>query len=313
MYFYFSSAYSAVIKLNGIYYGVISNTLKSCNFQGELPLVEICPLTPDQNQINFFPDTKFLSAPPDGVAVTDLRGGYLINFLKNAKVGDFKVLCQKKTGEFLATAFIENGLKVSIETTKGFFADVLDFSADNAKIFSLSLNGQNFCLVEFTGEKKVVCAYCLSKNIHRAFLREVDDYSTDGGFFTTVKFLDVAKHKRKSEWEFISGEFKEKNFAVEKSPNFDFARLNDKIVPYAFLEEILCGGNPLDFLADNLSSGADRLKDYLGDFIGIMPPPVFRRQDEVGLIYPNGKNKYLVKYFTFSVENKKVTNFSSCE
>ncbi len=309
MYYYFSSAYPAAIKLNGIYYGVISDTVKAIDLDQNLPLVEVCPLCANERQINFFPDGDFLSNPPDNALVTDLGGGYLIKFLKNTKVGDFRVIAQKKGNNLLATVFVENGLKVSIETPGGFFADCLDFIADSAEISSFNLDGNSFCLITFSGVDKMLCVYSLtSEPVQRVFIRQADDYSIDGGFFTTEKVPDIAKHTIKSEWEYKNGKFCQKNIFVERNGEFDINSLNERILPFAFLEEILCGGNPSDFLAESLKGSAERLKEYLGDFIGIMPPPIFREQNQVGLIFPDGKNKYRAKYCAVTISDKKVSN-----
>lgn len=313
MYYYFSSAYPAVIKLNGIYYGTISDTIKSINIDGKLPLVEVCPLGTNERQVTFFPDTDFLLSPPDGVLVTDLNGGYLLKFLKTTKVGDFKVIEQKRFSSFLATVFIENGLKVSIETQSGFFADTIDLCAEKAEIVEFSLNGCVFCAITFKGDENFLAVFEISEQIKRVFFKAVSDCAFDGGFYTTETFSDIAKHVVKSEWEFTNGAFTKKHIHVERAKDFDLLSLNKKILPFAFLEELLVCGNISEFLADNLKENADKLKSYLGDFIGIMPPPIFRAPDEIGLIYQRGKNKYIVKYCTFDIDNNKICNLKLIE
>lgn len=308
MYYYFSSAYPAAIKFDGIYYGVVSNTVKSIKIEGAPPLVEICPLVPSERQINFIPDRDFLCSPPDGILVTDLRGGFLIKTRKNPIASEFRVLCQQKFSDAVVTVFTDNGLKVSMETRNGFFSDSSDFSANAAEIKRFSLNSAEFFAVYLSGEENLLACYSFSGKIKKVFSRNVSDYSTDGGFYTTEKFQNIAKHTVRSEWEFSDDEFRQKNKSVERSEKFVASELPDKILPYAFLEEICVGGNPADFLSENLKENADMLKGYLGEFIGVIPPPHFRSINEIGLIFPDGKNKYKAEYCTFEISDKKILN-----
>ncbi len=308
MYYYFSADFPSAIKFNGIYYGVISKTVKSLRVDGECPLVEVCPLIPTERQINFIPNQEFLSAPPDGLIVTDLGGGYLIKVLKNFKVGEFKILDQIKLDNLAVTVFTENGVKISIETLGGFFADTLDVFADSAKITTFTLDNKVFVGVLFSGERSLLCVYHISNEIKKVFSREVEKFSTDGGFYTTERFMDIAKHTVHSEWNFLGEHLVQKSKSVSCKEGFSPTLLPDDILPYAFLEEILVGNTPVDFLDDSLKPSADKLKGYLGDFIGVMPPPTFKNSDEVGLIYPDGKNKYKVDYCAFEIKNKKIVN-----
>lgn len=308
MYYYFSCDYPAAIKFNGIYYGVISETVKSIRIDGKLPLVEICPLSPNENQLTFIPDENFIYSPPEGVLVTDLDGGYLIKILKNYRVGDFSVLCQQKFPNLVATVFIENGLKISIETPGNFFADTLDFFASDASIIRFSLSSSDFVAVVLSGKEKLLTVYSIKDKIQKVFSRTVCDFSSDGGFYTTEHFSDIAKHTVFSEWQYSDFKFIQINKSVKRSENFVIPDLPDKILPFAFLEELLVGGCVDDFLDDNLKENSDKLKEYLGEFIGIMPPPVFRQIDEIGLVYCLKKNKYNVKYCTFEIKDKKIVN-----
>ena len=312
MYYYFSSAFPAAIKFNGIYYGVISQTVKSINLDGSLTLVEICPLVPNERQINFIPDSEFLASPPDGILITDMRGGYLIKVEKNYRVEEFSIINQQKFSDLVVTVFTENGLKISIETQNNFFADVINFSARSAEVKRFSLSNEQFIAVFLEGEDNLLLVYHIDSQIEKVFSRNVSGYSVDGGFYTTEKFKDVAKHVVHSEWDY-NKEIFQKNTSVERSESFIISELTDKILPYAFLEEILVGGNPSDFLCDDLKEHANKLKDYLGEYIGVIPPPIFRKPTEVGIVFAVGKNKYKVDYCEFEIVNGKIANVKKSE
>jgi hypothetical protein len=313
MYYYFSADFPAAIKFNGIYYGVISKTVKSIRIDGDCPLVEVCPLTASERQINFIPNTDFLSAPSEGILVTDLRGGFLVKILKNFKVGEFKILDQLKASDLAVTAFIENGVKISIETLDGFFADTVDCFADSAKITKFSLEDKTFVAVHFSGSDNLLVVYSLSKQIKKVFSRQVKNFSLDGGFYTTEEFVDIAKHTVHSEWKWENDSFTQKNKSASCKEGFSPTSLPDAVFPYAFLEELLVGNDVTDYLDDTIKPNANKLKDFLGEFIGIMPPPTFRTGDEIGLIFTCGKNKYRVDYITFELIDKKILNVKKSE
>ena len=55
------------------------------------------------------------------------------------------------------------------------------------------------------------------------------------------------------------------------------------------------------------------IENYLGNYIGVMPPPKFRAENEIGLIYSKSAHLYEVKYVTFQFENRKITNLKLSE
>ncbi len=307
MYFYFSSDYPAVLKLNGIYYGTIHNSVKSCNIEGgEPPFIEVCPLdkTPPTSLIL---DDACLLSPPKDVLLTELKGGYMLKFNKQYKNQEFKVFCQQKYSDAVVTAFCENGYKLSIETPKDFYAESVDADIISVEV-KRSERDKSLIAVFFYTQKLLVNIYCITDSVKKMFSREVDVAEFDGNL-TTVEYLnDIAKHKIIMEWEFIDGKYAVSQKKVEKNQDFDKNKLNDKIIPYAFLEEFLAGGEFAEYLGGSIKENANKLSGFFGEFIGIMPPPVFRSIEEVGLIYSQGEGRYYVEYFTFEITEKVIVN-----
>ena len=314
MYFYFSSSFPSAIKFNGIYYGLIQDTVKVCNFDdGFTPFIEICPLDNSGAQLNFLPDNEFLSAPPDGVSVTDLRGGYLLQFSKRCKFNDFAVICQEKFTDALATVYSENGVKISIETKTDFFVETINLDILSAKIKKFHLNGGNFLSVLLGENSGWLLVYSIDGKIRKVFSREIDGFCLDNGFSTIEVFKDMAKHKIETEWQFDGENLTVKSKNITCTPSFNKDDLPISLIPFAFLEDFLVGANITDYLAEKLKQNADKLKAYLGDYIGVMPPPIFRKIDQVGLIYPDGKNKYKVDYCTFEFKDKNISNIKKLD
>ena len=309
MYFYFSSGFPAAIKFNGIYYGVIHDTVKSCNFEDNFtPFIEVCPLSSSGNTLNFLPEKEFLDSPPDGVTVTDMRGGYLLQFPKKCSSSEFKVIKQEKFPDLLLTVFKENDIKVSIETKTDFFVETINLDLSSVEVKRFSINNKNFIALNFLGEYNTLSVYLIDQKITKVFSREVQSFSFDNGFSTTEVFKDMAKHKVVSEWVFENNTFHSHLKTVTCDPNFKIEKLPLSLLPFAFFEDLLVGADVSEYLGDSIKKNADKLGSYLGKFIGVMPPPLFRNIDEVGLIYPNGKNKYKVDYCTLEFTDRKITN-----
>ena len=309
MYFYFYAEYPAIIKLNGIYYGSITSTIKSCNFDNvESPFIEVCPLSSKQSSVNFILDSSFLSSPPEFISVTDLKGGYLIKFNKTFNSGDFGIIGQEKQSDFIATVFSDNGYKLSIETPNDFFAEALDFGV-SCVTFNTGICGTEKLLsIGFNNDPVILEVYKLNGKIRKVYSGSVDSFSLTNELTTTEKFKDMAKHVRNCTWTYQNNVLEEKSRSVVASPNFSLENLPIKLLPYAFLEELLAGGDIAEYLSEGIKENASNLSGYLGEFLGIMPPPLFRRPEEIGLIYPIGERRYLVEYYTFEIENKKIAN-----
>lgn len=308
MYYYFSAAFPAVIKLNGVYYGSVSDTIKACRFENTVPFIEICPLNGKEGGMNFLLDRHFLNSPPDFASVTDLKGGYLIKFKKKFSNEPFRIVAQRKFPYAIVTVFAENGLKLSIETQNDFFAKNVEFPFETAEIFEANINGLKFLAVCYNGKTKLLSLFRTDGKIEEVFSREIYSYSFNGGFSTTEKFIDVAKHEITVRWDYDGAVLKEKEREVKHSENFSPERLPEKLRPYVFLEELLVGGKIDEYLSESVKENSDKLSSYLGKFTGIMPPPAFRRTEEIGLIYNVGNNKYSAEYFVFEIQNGKICN-----
>jgi len=314
MYYYFCADFPAIIKINGIYYGTIYQTVKFINAESDKsPFIEVCSLLSSERNVNVLLDSHFFHTPPENVVITDLDGGYMIKFKKCFIFEQFNVLCQQKLPNAVVTVFTENGLKLSIESPNDFYAQTIKYNAGNVSVDNVTIDGQELIAVSLTDSNTLLLIFDIRDKIIKIFEREVSSYNFENGFSTTENLLDIAKHTVISSWEYQNGTLTEKNKRVNCSNDFDKDKLNEKILPYAFLEEFLCGGNIDDYLSDNVKENKLSLKDYLGDFIGIMPPPSFKKYDYIGLIYSKHQNVYFVKYFRFELSNRKICNLTKVE
>ncbi|MBE7061412.1 MAG: hypothetical protein E7382_02610 [Clostridiales bacterium] len=308
MYFYFSATFPSAIKLNGIYYGIITDTIKSVRLDLESDIfVEVCPLNAQGEQMNFILNEQFLCSPPEQVKLTNLKGGYLVKFTCPNKKEPFTLLAQEKYPDLLATVYKENGLKASLEINGDFCLEQFPFSADSATMSRFELFNECFLAIEFCGKEPWLVLYKVSGKIEKVLMRSCKLILESNVLKTQEDFIDMAKHTVISEWEYKNGELYEKSRQISAKKLLDPDKIPLKLVPYAFLEELSVGGCIESFLCENVKKNADKLKAYLGEFIGVIPPPIFRRPDEVGVVLIDG-NGYKVDYFTFDFERGKICN-----
>ena len=311
MYYYFSSSYPAIIKINGIYFGEISKSVKFINIDDESSFVEVCPLLEDFSNVNFILNKEFLSSTHSFISITDMKGGYLINFLPNYQKKEFIVYNQQKFPNAVFTCYAENGNKLSIESQSDFLIENVNFYFDNVNVFCHK-NYFNLFFVVFIGEKTLVNVYKITDKIERVFSSVCDEFNKEDLSLKTL-FCDMSKHVVVKKLVISNDSIKEEIESITKKKQLSYSNLNPLLIPYAFLENFLLGDEHLVFLSDNIKENADKLKDYFSNFIGIMPPPFFRDSNQIGLIYKISNNKFEVKYFTFSLSGQKIENISQID
>ncbi len=309
MFFYFFSKTPAIIKINGVYNGKISDGYKKFFLDFSTPpFVEICFFCTKTPPLFFMLDNNFLCFPPENVIVTDLKGGYAINLDVEQASAPFSIINQQKFPFAVATVFNDNGLKLSIETPNDFYAKTLPFGCENAQILPFTLEGEQLLAINFLGEQNYLTCFLIQNQIKEVFSKKAVDFCFENGFTTTERFLDIAKHKLTCSWNLNEKRLVLASTSLEKDADYSPLNLPELVLPYAFLEDFMLGEVTDEFLSDNVKENANFLKDYLGEFIGVFPPPSFRKFDEVALLYKQSQNTYKTEYFTFELNNKKICN-----
>ena len=262
----------------------------------------LCPLS-------FAPSDKLLKNPPPTLKSVDLGGVYLLSPKFPAIIEkDSKILAQEREGDLLATLYKDGSDKISLEKNGLFFMEnVCPLNSPKISFHTLSQN-QFVCLSGFKGADSYLIIYHVFDAITKVFENKVQYFDFSELLTTVIKFRDMASHSASVEWEFSQGGFKRRSYKITKSENFDYFALNDKLKPYAFFEEVFCHGEFADFLDDNLRYAAEKIYSYLGDFCAVIPPPHFRNQCDVGLVYKKSENIFYVKWFEVTLSEGLVTN-----
>jgi len=306
MILYLSAEQSSIVKLNGKILFTINQCPKKIEIdENNLPLIEIFCLNDWSSALCFYPTEKFLSSPPKSVILTKISCDYHLLIKGNYSNLSFKVICQKKFSDAVITVFCDRGYKISIETMFDYFLQDLDFEVLNAEIFDIDQNQNVF--INLLGDENTLCAFNLKDKISLVFLKKVFSFELSPTLSTIEKFPTHLKHEKRCEWEFSEQSFKIKSVTILLN-NDKKSKLSEKILPYAFLEGLCIGEDVKEYLCDTLIPHKQRLFDYLGEFIGIFPPPPSVCSDLVGLIYKKKENVYYTAFVKVDVLDNKVIN-----
>lgn len=312
MYYYFYASDHFVIKLNGLYLGSINNTIKFCNVESHNAFVELCPIGKISPSVNFVLDEKFLTSPPDNVILTDLKGGYLIKVKRCFTKKEFNVIAQRKFNDAVATIFALDGFYLSVETINGVFNFPIDFFVSSAVIDKFEGAPSNVIKIELYGDKNLLIFFDVATNTI-IFNMQFDSLELNKDIRITERFNDIKKHTVVTRWAYRENKFELTDKTIECKKNTSIYQLNNRIIPYAFLEDLYLGQSIDEYLAKNILDNKDKLTGFFGSFLGVMPPPFFRDDRQVGLIYKQNDNKYFAEYFTFEITDKKIFNIKKLD
>ena len=310
MYYYFSSDYPALLKINGLFYGNLFNTVKHLEILGDTTntLVEILPLVNTETPVTFILNDNFFTCPPINVSLTDLDGGYLIKVTPSFNTLHYAVLAQKKFPDLLVTAFNDNGHKLCLENGFDFYSERIYHNVNSVEIVKSVCSVSSLVAVVFKGENLLVSVYDVKEKISKIFSKLCDDVQFNEHLVIRQDFLDIAKHSLTNCYAFSDNQFILSNTTLSVKKDFCLSSLNKSILPYAFLEHFMLGGDISEYVGKNILDNKEQLRGYLGNFLGVMPPPLFKDITEVGLIYHEKDNLYKVKYFSFEIEDRKIVN-----
>lgn len=309
MYYYFTGNYFYAIKINGLYFGVIGKEPKPISIENPSPFIELCPID-GGNNLNFIMEEKFFSSPPKPIKITDMKGGYLIDFCLQKSSLPFKVLLQKRFDNFEITLFNDDTEKVSIQTETDYFVENIDFVAP--EIDSFSINNTEFVSIkDEKNGKKYLSLYKITGKTEKIFNGEISDCFFDNEIKISYTISDIAKHKIEITFNVKDNVVYESEKKVSGETDLD--KLNEKIIPFAFFEDLCVGSDIIKYLSQDMQNNALYIKDYIKDFIGVMPPPLFRNINEVGLIRKKAENVFAVDYYIAEVENKKIINIKKSD
>ena len=284
MFYYLYCKTPCAVKVNGEYLGIASVNLKY--FEGENCFLELIPLDAHFVQTRVYLNKNILNEQKN-CRIIDLYGGFLIipNFTKQFS-NDFTVI-GKKTFDFTypLTVFCYNqgGVKLVLSNKLDVAVESIPFLPEDVRFESCRFNGKEYLVVVCVGKRSLILAFSIGEKITRVFKNLCDGYGFEKNkLFTVENKNDILKHSLSSTWEFGETLSLKSCSITTKRPIYS---LPTKLIPYAFFEEIILGGDVANFLSPRLKPRAKEIGGFLGSFEEVLPPFHFSDDDCVVLLY----------------------------
>ena len=302
---YFITAERAALKLDGEYAGITDLFERHAECDLSRPTaVEIIP-DDDLRPLNFFIDEKFFSQshPFAAVAVSDYAACIYVDGFEDKSDG-IEVLAQGYAGGGLVTLFRQGRIYAAYDGA-ACAMHPLPRAFFGAHISNISAAGQELALIETDRYRAVLYGGEL------VFCGEAE--RIEGGEELTVyaPLHGCCDALAKISYAF-DGKFYEsgRSVTLRRSPQAGTEHI-------AMLECVLSGADPSPFLTDELQKSAGALRDYLGEFVAVVPPcneaVKVLGERAAGLVYRRQGRLYDVKYFICETEGGKVANIYPAE
>mgnify|MGYP000730752396 FL=1 len=162
----------------------------------------------------------------------------------------------------------------------------MPFLPDDARFDYIKDGEDEYLAAVFVGNRTLVLVFSVKEKISLALKRVCDDYSFQSPYISlTENKNDILKHVIVSRWKLCRGEIKGVSLLVKRRR--EIYTVDEKLLPYAFFEELALGGDVTDFLAPKIKPRAGEMKEFAGNFTAVLPPPEFVSPSLVTLLYPD--------------------------
>lgn len=149
-------------------------------------------------------------------------------------------------------------------------------------------------------DKQLLVCVDLSKAPVLKFIKEIKNISIEKNGFSTTQTPNALSGICIYEKHSVTGEVLSKNI----TRNRPIERLNDYLIPFSFLEEVLFDGVFSDYLHPNLLPHANLVKTFLGNFLSFIP---YVKDDKINALLIS-ENK--ARQINFTLEQNKILDFT---
>lgn len=315
---YFLSKQSCALKIDGEFIGYAGNNLcetellkSEKNNYDEKTFFEFIPLCDD-----FLPTRYLLKQSDDknsffknrdensdtNMRIIDLYGDLLLysDFSRREKSSATNVQTKTLDNGVRATVFTLNGPCVLLEANgqSNFFSAGSEFSSVD---FELSESG--YLLAVAKGEKRQrLFLFSVFSKPELILVRDADEYYFNKSVFTAIKKnIGVCKIERRENFDLE----KPQNSYVSFVRDVPIFKLNEKLLPFAFLEEVFLGANFEDYLSRDLKENKNYIPEFIGDFEFFLPP--IKKNGGIILIK---KNKQKAEFLSLTIKNGCVADIN---
>ncbi len=299
---YFLSSQPCALRLGGVFFGLTDRFERYAEIDlRDNIFVEFLP--ENALPVSFFLTESVRFSPPDHCEVYLLADGiaiYAAEFTPN----DFtlKTLWQKRLDDVLLTVFSQGRLQLAVTAPDDAFTAYLppafcDFDAEICGEYILisgSAHTEKRLLVFRMNGEKVLDEQILSHSLTGEILRAELPLSERFGRTASCAWSLVDNHFQRTEFT-LRARANDENTDSEIQ-----AQTPDELLPYAFFESVLIGANYAEFLSDELAQNADKIVDFLGDFIAVT---LTDNPFVCGLIRKKADRLFSLSYYHVEIQN----------
>ena len=296
---YFLSSRPCALTLNDVYFGVtdLFERFADVSLQDNI----FIRFTPEHGlPIGFFLTENIRFQSPDGCETYLLKDGIAI-YARDFPPTDFtlKLIAQQRYQDNLATVFQQGEIQLALETPQGFFNATLPPAFHTCQLFFHN----NLWMIQ--GENALT-VYTLNG---KCLLQEkILDFSvTENTLNATLPLSDTLNRVADCSWELSPDALSQTKFSLRQQfvPNNakSAADITNDLLPFAFFESVLIGANWREMLCDDLLPDADKIREFLGDFVAVTPT---EDPSTCALLKQRGERLYEAFYYTAVVENGKI-------
>lgn len=296
---YFLSSRLCALTLNDAYFGVTDQFERFA----EVSLKDriFVRFTPENAlPLGFFLTENIRFSPPEGCEVYLLKDGLAV-YARDFPPRDFTLrpVAQKRDGELLATVFVQGETQVSLQSPHGFFVAALPPAFAH-------------CEIEFHGGLVFLKApdnlAVFTQKGENVLLEKILSFSADEKELSaTLPLCDPLGRHADCKWSISEDGLTRTEFTLRQTTAKDGEtaqeKIRDELLPYAFFTSVLIGANFEDFLSDELALKADKIKEFLGDFVAVTPT---QEPNVCGLVRKKGERLFEVAYFQAETKGEKI-------
>ena len=309
---HFRSTLPCVLRLGGAIAGYCGEADKFADIEEESLLAEFLPANGNFLPLSFVIDETFFSAPPACCDVYRYDGGADIVAARFApRDTSLRPLTQGRAGGMLATVL--DGAQVQAAIESGGKLELVPLPrASRYEIGAERVGGAHFLRLSAVDEDgQLLCLF--SDDLHCVLRERVQEAAFGEVLRTETKLCDLARHTVRRTFAAEENRLQEQAREVLPDPDFSADALHETLLPFAFFQELLAGGDPAPYLSPALSEQIPKLREYLGDFCAVTPPKeIFYlrngTRNAAGLVYARGENLFDVKFFEAKTEQGKIAN-----
>lgn len=305
---YFLSYTSAALKLNGLYLGTVDGFERHVRLDiSDGVLAEIVPYE-NLQPVNFRIDEKFFLSPPPCLDVYLTEGDAIIYVREfEPKSAKLDVVYQTRFCGNLITVFSQGRIYISIEGAE-YSLTALPQAFSHVFAEEKTLAGHK-TLALFGGSMMVL----ISESGKIVYMNPAENAQFNGGLSVTVPFETCTAAKAECYFSY-DGE----KLELVSSRTVETRPPEKNIIHFAFFESVLTRGDCEKYLDGDIVKKAGALKSYLGNFVSVTVPTenfysVHGDIAAAGLVYPQSKNLFKIKYFAVDFNGEKISNIYPVE